>query len=184
MEKLKNLIKDNRISFLHKKISEILLNNNIDSDSEEIRRILEECVIFEYRSKNVVDLCNLVISEQIKFSSKKPKDMSSNERNILRSIGYARNLLELIPYRFIFIGGAILEAKTIFAKTHEGAWTKANSYTVDVRSGLVRSVLCIEVDGKDTGTLHNLNSMFTPKKLGKFNCAKADDLLPNWKDYK
>lgn len=184
MEKLKNLIKDNRKSFLHKKIDVILLSNNIDSNAEEIRRILEECIIFEYKSKNVVDLCNLVISEHSKFSGKIPKDMSQSERNLLRSIGYARNLLELIQYKFIFIGGAILEVKTILAKTHEGAWSKANSYTVDVRSGLVRSVLCIEVDGKDTGTLHNLNSLFTPKELGKVNCAKADDLLPNWKDYK
>jgi len=157
--------------------------NAIDSIDtiQEVYDVLEDCIFFEYAPKDVIELCKSIID--IRPVGKMPKDMDLYERKLMQAGGLAKIIFEFTPYKFFFLGGATVEHRTLFARDHKEAWTKANEYCIGSFSGNVRGIFCLTKDGKDVGTLKNLEAMFTPKDTNTFQSVKAVDLLPEYKDY-
>lgn len=150
---------------------------------QEVYDVLEDCIFFEYASKDVMELCKTIID--IRPMGKMPKDMSTYERKLMQTGGLAKTIFEFTPYKFFFLCGATAEHRTFFARDHREAWTKANDYCIHSFGGNVRAVLCLTKDGEDIGTLRNLEAMFTPKqKKQEIHSVKAEDLVPKYKNNK
>lgn len=156
--------------------------NSIDT-LNEIYEIFEDCVFFEYAPKDVIELCNKMIDSR---PTKMPKDMTSFERKHIRVAGLAKTIVEYTPYKFFFMGGAMAEHRTLFAKDHKEAWNKANEYCVESFGGNILGIFCLTKDGEDVGTLRNLAAMFEPITEGpnEVRSVRAIDLIPNYQDHK
>lgn len=149
----------------------------------EVYDVLEDCIFFEYAPKDVMDLCKTIID--IRPMNKLPKDLTTYERKLMKAAGLAKTIFEFTPYKFFFLGGAIAEHRTFFARDHVEAWTKANDYCIHAFDGNVRGILCLTKDGKDIGTLKNVESMFAPmpEDPKEVRSVRAVDLVPNYKQY-
>jgi len=154
--------------------------------SQEIIDLLEDCIFFEFRPTIVRELCELMITKFEEIKSKKPKECTANERKLRKIGGLARMLMEFTPYKFYFLGGAMGQHRTLYARDHREAWDKAHEYCNESLSGHVRGIFALTEDGKDVGTLKNLEAMFAPipEDPKEIRSVRAVDLLPEYKDYK
>lgn len=162
--------------------------NAIDSIDtlKEATDLLEDCIFFEYAPNDIRKICELFIKKREAFKSTKPKDMTSYERRLIKVCGMAKSIMEYTPYKFFFLGGAMAEHRTLFAKDHKEAWNKANEYCVESFDGNIRGILCLTKDGEDIGTLKNIGAMFTPmpEDPKEARGVRAVDLVPEYENYK
>lgn len=155
---------------------------------KDVYDVLEDCIFFEYAPNDIRLLCAKMveIKDDIKSTGKKPKDMGSYERKVIQTAGLANSILEFTPYKFFFLGGAMAEHRTLFARDHKEAWNKANAYCVESFAGNIRGILCLTKDGEDIGTLKNMEAMFAPipEDPKEVRGVRATDLVPEYQDYK
>lgn len=165
---------------------ELTLTELVDSmDSvemiTEVRDLLEDAIFFEFAPKQILDLCSIIIAKRVE-DEKKHKNMSMYDRRLNMCFHLAHKIREYTSYKFFFLGGGISEHRTLYAMSHKEAWKKANDYCVEAFEGNVRGILCLMKDGKDIGTLSNLQSMFEPKDPDKkIHSVRATDLIPEYK---
>lgn len=189
----KSNIRERRTGRLDKAIESALRAGDIDHADllgtppsvDEVRDMLEEAVLLEYRSKQVADLCTW--AERQPWFKRPDYTMADKEAGRPRPVDVPRAamcrsavaaLRRPTAYRFFFIGGVVSQRRTLYAESHEEAWQKAGDYArLDMR-GAVRAAFCYAFDGHpDPGTFREMQHLLRPG-------GEADTFCPGWRDRK
>jgi len=84
-------------------------------------------------------------------------------------------------YKFLIIGGAMLEKRTIYEKSHSDAWETINKIITNELHGMVLSTIAYELNGVSTNAIENLEKMYLRPTKDKIRAALMSDFLPNFK---
>lgn len=180
MNKFEYTLRDNKYKITKKSLNDFILceNKNINY----IISTLNDIILFKYGNlKNNCDILYQYYIDNTDLYTKTIKELNINERRLKLLLN---KIKEYNNYRFLIIGGGTCETISILEETDSEAWKTINNIILNCFNGHVRGALCLEKNDDDIGTLYNLNAMFTPKIPNKINSVKADDLLPNWNNYK
>lgn len=161
------------------------LNFYSEDDIKKINAVLEESLLYDYSPEMVKELASFV-SEKCVDIPKLPRDRTQIQKKQMNCNHVAKRILELIPYRFFYIGGGMGETRTFYCDgNHEKVWEMANEYCISSLKGNVRSIICLTKNGEDTGALKNLEAMFSPIIEDQpVRSVRASDLLPEYEEYK
>jgi hypothetical protein len=148
-------------------LKDLKYDKNINS--AKIGIILKDALYYQLVPDAIKDYIKL-------FEDKKETLSKGHIRSIKKIID---ELTSYSQYRFLMIGGAMMEHKTIYEKSHLEAW-QTISEEIAERSGYILTALCYEMDGKSTRAFENIEAMFKDPTDG-VRGAVVKDFLPEYK---
>lgn len=168
---------DNRRTKLRKELE----SNTEELTIEYIRKVMNDAILLDYFpdiiKKMIVKWKELITLKSLECTTEKDR-----VQYIRRQHNRYNHINKIDKYQFFFMSGGMAYTRYIYSEDHKDAWKKANNITEEEYGGNVRCVLCISINDKDTGTLHELKYMFKPKTKGRINSIKAEDLLIDWEN--
>jgi len=141
-----------------------------DLKDYEVLNILEDALYYQFVS-------NIIKQYIIQAKNNADNYRTHVNRKLIKIIVELEKYSE---YKFLVIGGAMLENKTIYEISNKKAWSNINYFVENKRAGAVLSVIAYELNGVSTNSIETLQKMFleSTDKISVVKMSKFLDFEP------
>ena len=161
----KKMFKDKKQSFLKQLVYDETKNIH------QVKCILKDALYYKVAPKIILDYINRYeeyIVEELKV-----------KKHVAQISSVVDELKSYSQYKYLIIGGAMMEHITIYEKSHKDAWSVVSGLIND-KNGNILTALCYELNGDTTRSFEGLEKMFKEPIQHQVRGAVVKDFLPNY----